>query len=114
MVIAGKLKEIVVDSVLSSILPLLKKGKENFEWKKLFVDTGEFLVNDSEKSNEFYDDSLRIFSKENMKKMASELKGKSGYELRKSIYQALYELMSSYIFGARHHAVNLFSVLELQ
>lgn len=98
MQISEKLTEEVIDSTLLCIKKQLVKVKDNYKWKKLFIDTGEFFANDYEHSDEFYSDLLCIFSKENMKRMACDLKDKSGFEFRKTLHQALYKLMMSYEF----------------
>lgn len=98
MAITEKLTEVMIDSTLVGIKKQLEKVKDNYEWKKLFIDTGEFFANDYEHSDEFYSDLLSIFSKENMKKMACDLKDKSGFEFRNTLRQALYKLMMSYEF----------------
>lgn len=98
MAITEKLTETAIDSALSLIKKQLERVKDNYEWKKLFVDTGEFFANDYEHSDEFYSDLICIFSKENMKKMACDLKDKSGFEFRKTLNQALHKLMISYEF----------------
>ncbi|MDV3428329.1 MAG: hypothetical protein LIR50_15140, partial [Bacillota bacterium] len=98
MAITEKLTKVMIDSTLKGIKKQLEKVKDNYEWKKLFVDTGEFFANDYEHSDEFYSDLLSIFSKENMKKMACDLKDKSGFEFRNTLHQALNKLMMSYEF----------------
>lgn len=98
MVITEKLTKTVISSTLSFIKKQLEKVKDNYEWKKLFVDTGEFFANNYEHSDEFYSDLLCIFSEENMKKMACDLEDKSGFEFRITLNHALHKLMMSYEF----------------
>lgn len=99
MIIETKLTEEIVNLVFSSIKNKLNSCKEKYEWKKLFVDTGEFLTNDKDHSEKFYDDLMCIFSEENMKKIANDLRGKTAFKLRSNLHKELSKLMLSYEFS---------------
>lgn len=91
-----KLTDNVIDSILSGIQEKLLGAKKNHEWKKLFVETGNFFSEHLGDNDKFADDLLVIFSDDNMKKMAEELKGKNGFQIRRELHDKMYKLMLGY------------------
>ena len=61
---------------------LAEKIKTSKDIKKLFVDTGEFFIDFEPQAEQLFQDMSLVLSKENMMKMASELKNDSGYTFR--------------------------------
>lgn len=87
---------IVFDLVLPSLLKVIKDKKKNNEWKELFSQTGKSFNNDKDISRIFYESLSNVFSKENMKKLANDLKDISGAELVDFLRKKLNTLMISY------------------
>lgn len=98
MPISTILTESIVESIFSAIKEKIEELRKNSCWEELFVNTGEFFINNEEHSTDFYEDLNHMFSKDNMKLMASKLKGSSGYTLYKALQNDLYVLMKSYEF----------------
>ena len=92
----GKMKDKIVDLLLDGVRRKVDSVKENYEWKKLFVDTGEFFVNNSDILEGFEKDLYLVFSKENLNNIALKLKNKNGYNFSQLLYKELYDLMLSY------------------
>lgn len=59
---------------LSSSEKLLKKVKTSKDIKRLFINTGEFFVDYENNADQLFDDMSNVLSKENMTKLAHELK----------------------------------------
>lgn len=102
-----------IDSILSKIVNKIKSIKNNYEWEKLFISTGEFLVN-YENSNQFFSDLTYIFSEENMRKIAMQVKEKPGLELGNVLENELIKLMLSYgieIDVAKEYSNSFFKII---
>ncbi|WP_417028168.1 hypothetical protein [Baileyella intestinalis] len=84
-------------SVLSSAGErLLKKYKDTSGWKKLIVGTGEFYIKNEQGETSFLDDLKLVLSRDNLSKIASELKDEDGYDLKQKLYEAFMDLMRKY------------------
>lgn len=92
----GKLSDVVVESILSGIKAKLTEAKENNEWNKLFINTGEFLCGYDDNTLAFQDDLMRVFSEENTKEIAKKLKGQSGFKLKELLNKELHRIMIDY------------------
>ncbi len=75
---------------------LLKKVKTSKDIKRLFVDTGEFFIDYEDNAEELFNDMAKVLSKENMLKLANELKNESGYEFKDRLLNLLINIMSEY------------------
>jgi len=91
-----QLNDKCIEVLINGISKLILKIKENYDWKKLFIDTGEFLVNSHEASNSFKEDLIVIFSKDNLREISQRLKNSSGYSFTQILYGELYNLMLRY------------------
>ena len=67
---------------LSSSESLLKKVKTAKDIKQLFINTGEIFVDYENDADQLFDDMANVLSKENMTKLANELKDEPGYKLK--------------------------------
>ena len=74
----------------------VKKFKESHKWKKLIVGTSEFFIKNEQEESSFFDDLELVLSKENLSKVAKDLKTEDGYDLRHKLYKAFMQLMSKY------------------
>ena len=72
------------------------KIKAGYDIKKLFVETGEFFIDFEPQAEQLFEDLALVFSKENMTKLANEMKGDSGYTLKKSLLDSIIRLMNKY------------------
>ena len=75
---------------------LAGKIKAGYDIKKLFVETGEFFIDFEPQAEQLFEDLALVFSKENMTKLANEMKGDSGYTLKKSLLDSIIRLMNKY------------------
>ena len=81
---------------LASIENLLKKVKKARDVKKIFIITGEFYADFENDANQLFDDMANVLSKENMTKLANELKDENGYELKNKLLNPLMDIMNRY------------------
>ena len=95
-VMIGKMSDTALDFLISGITKKIEEIKKDNKWEKLFINTGEFLINSSETSTSFRGDLIAIFSKENLKDIAKKLKNDNGYDFLQSLNNELYDLMISY------------------
>lgn len=91
-----KLNDLTIDLLLGGIERKLNEVKTEFKWKELFVKTGSFLIDNTDKLKSFENDLFIVFSKDNMKAMANKLKDKRGYEFPQLLYNELYDLIVRY------------------
>ena len=75
---------------------LLKKVKTSKDIKQLFINTGEFFVDYENHDDQLFDDMAIVLSKENMTKLANELKDEPGYKLKDRLLNSLMGLMKEY------------------
>ena len=81
---------------ISSSESLLKKVKTAKDIKQLFINTGEFFVDYENDADQLFDDMANVLSKENMTKLANELKDEPGYKLKDRILNSLMGIMKEY------------------
>ena len=75
---------------------LLKKVKTSKNIKQLFINTGEFFVDYENHDDQLFDDMAIVLSKENMTKLANELKDEPGYKLKDRLLNSLMGIMKEY------------------
>lgn len=81
---------------ISSSESLLKKVKIAKDIKQLFINTGEFFVDYENDADQLFDDMANVLSKENMTKLANELKDEPGYKLKDRLLNSLMGIMKEY------------------
>ena len=91
-----KIKDTIVDLLLDGVKNKLDSVKEDYKWRKLFVSTGDFFVNNPDILVKFEDDLYSVFSKDNLGRIAKKLKDKKGYDFPQLLHKELYDLMVSY------------------
>ena len=74
----------------------LKKFKKSHEWKKLIIGTSEFFIKNEQEESSFFGDLELVLSKENLSKVAKDLKTEDGYVLKHKLYKVFMQLMSKY------------------
>lgn len=102
--------ELIADFGLEKI----KEYKTKEEWKKLFVDTGEFLVQNFERADKLFDDMAIVMSKTNMIELANSVKDANGFELKRVLMKKLENLMHKYEIPqdvARSFVIQFFEVI---
>lgn len=92
MELVEKTGELIFDLGLEKI----KKYKTKEEWMALFVDTGEFLVQNFEMPDKLFDDMAVVMSKTNMKELANSINDINGFELKNILMRKLAILMQKY------------------
>ena len=94
------LGDIVTEGGKSLFLSTIDKMRDTYkskeEWKKLFVDTGEFFIDHERDADKIFNDLALVLSKTNMEKIAKEFDNESGYELKDRILNSLICLMKEY------------------
>ena len=84
------------DIVLAAGEHLAEKIKSSHDIKKLFVEAGEFFIDFEPQAEQLFQDMALVLSKENMTRLANEMKGYSGYTLKKRLLNSLISLMDRY------------------
>lgn len=95
-------------------LEKIKEYKTKEEWKALFVDTGEFLVQNFERADRLFDDMAIVMSKTNMIELANAVKDTNGFELKTALMKKLENLMREYEIPqdvARSFVLRFFEVI---
>lgn len=87
-----------IDVILSAVKNILTHCRGDYKWKQLFVESGELLKTNEEFSRGFENDLFAIFSEENMKNLAKELKGKNVFKIEDMLHDKLSNLMHKYDF----------------
>lgn len=75
---------------------LANKTKTSKDIKNLFIEAGEFLVDFEPESDQLFQDISIVLSKDNMIKIADELKSDSGYTFKGRLLHSLVSLMDKY------------------
>lgn len=91
-----KLKDTTINLLLDGVKKKIDDVKENYKWQELFINTGSFFVNNSDMLTAFEKDLFAVFSEDNLRKMAKNLKDKRGYEFPQLLHRELYDLMICY------------------
>ena len=81
---------------LSAVESMHSTYKSKEEWKRLFVNTGEFFIDHEKDAEKIFDDLALVLSKTNMEKIAKEFDKESGYELKDRLLNSLIFLMKQY------------------
>jgi len=82
--------------VLAAGEHLVEKIKGSYDIKKLFIETGEFFVDFEPQVEQLFQDMAVVLSKENMVRLANEVKSDSGYTLKNRLLGELISLMDRY------------------
>lgn len=82
--------------VLAAGEHLVEKIKSGHDIKQLLVDTGEFFIDFEPQAEQLFQDMTLVLSRENMIRLANEIKDDSGYTLKKRLLDSLIELMDRY------------------
>ncbi len=100
MIIDELLRDIATDGGKELFLTAVERFHSNFkskeEWKKLFIDTGEFFIDHENNAEPLFDDLALVLSKTNMEMLAREFEKDSGYELKERLLNSLIRLMKEY------------------
>ena len=75
-------------------------GKEKFknkhDWKKLFVDTGEFCIKNIPDAEALFEDMAEALSKDEMKQLAKDTSDANGYEFKNRLKKELSTIMQKH------------------
>lgn len=74
----------------------LSEYKTRQEWTKLFVDTGEFFIKQTEKASEMIDDVSVLLSEGNMIELSKSVDDQNGFRLKNELRKELERLMCQY------------------
>lgn len=84
------------DLVVAAGESVVSKIRIERDWKKVFVDTGKFFIEHEQYADQIFEDLAEILSKENMTRLANELKSQTGYGLKDRLLTLLMNLMAKY------------------
>ena len=94
------MKELIIKEtaglVIKAANTVLKEQLTAKEWKKLFVETGQFFAEHEKNSELLFDELALALSKENMSDLAEQLKSETGYTIEESLDAYLMNLMDKY------------------
>lgn len=74
----------------------LNEYKTRQEWRKLFIDTGEFFIKQTERASEMIDAVSALLSKDNMIKLSRSVEDQNGFHLKNELRKELEHLMRQY------------------
>lgn len=94
--LSGALLSKFFDVILPQLMKAAEKAKTAQEWKKIFIETGLVFSKYARSEGNLTDELATVFSEESMKKLAEELRGVSGYEIKEKLYEKLQSLMKQY------------------
>lgn len=84
------------DLVLDKGKSIISEYKEKKQWKKLFVDTNEFLLKKVEQGDKLLDEISEYLTSDEIKRVARNLTQESKYELIEKMHSELAKLMMKY------------------
>lgn len=91
-----KITDATIGLLLDGVGNILKRVKEKYEWKKLFQDTGKFLIKNPDKLDSFENELYGLFSSDNMNAISQKLNNERGYDFPKILHEKIYGLMIQY------------------
>ncbi len=94
-ILAGQL----ISFIISKGASVLDNIKNNNSWNTLFIETGKKLPNSRDFDKETKTQLLEIFSKHNMKKLSKELENTKIYDLKKELYNSVYNIFISHDYN---------------
>lgn len=74
----------------------ISEYKTRQEWTRLFIDTGEFFIKQTERASEMIDDVSVLLSKDNMIELSQSLEDHNGFRLKNELRKELERLMCKY------------------
>ena len=90
------MNEKIADILLDALSKIMHNIKNDFQWKKMFVDSKKFFTENPDTLRSFEGDLYNVFSNDNLSVLAEELKYESGYCFYTSLYSKLIKLMNDY------------------
>ena len=95
------LKEKAEELVLGKVIEKIDEYKSKKEWSNLFVNTGEFLLQNVDGGEGLIEDISTLLSSDNMMEMARKIDKGNKYEFRETLYRELQRLMLQYEIPAQ-------------
>ena len=98
------------EMVLDTARGLLSDHKEKKQWKKLFIDTNEFLLKEVEYGDELLNEIAEYLSSDEMTQLAQKLTKESKYDLLEKLHVELTNIMMKYEIPANeaHYYISSF------
>ncbi len=94
-ILLGKL----IDFIISNGESIIKKFRDSNSWKELFIETGSIITNSRDFEETTKTQLIEIFSKNNMKKLSKELENTKIYDLKKELYNSVYNIFISHDYN---------------
>ena len=86
---------------------VVKKYKTATEWKHIFVESGQFIIDHVESSDQIFDELSKALSEESMSGLAKAIETDDEYELEEKLTKYIEELFERYEIA--HDEVSLYS-----
>ena len=87
----------IKDNILSGkILEAFDNLVKKYKWEKIFSESSHFILDDPDILTNIKDDLKIMFSKENIRILAENMKGISGYQFSHFLHDKLVDLMLKY------------------
>ena len=99
--IEEKVVEKTGEIVLGAAIDKLNEKKKKKEWSKLFIDAGEFFLQQVEGGDNIVEDMSSLLSRENMKELAKKTDEGSRYLLKDALHREMRSLMLRYEIAAQ-------------
>ena len=99
--IEEKVVEKTGEIVLGAAINKLNAYKNKKEWSKLFIDAGEFFLQQVEGGDNIVEDMSNLLSRENMKELAKKTDEGSRYLLKEALHREMRSLMLRYEIPAQ-------------
>lgn len=74
----------------------IKKATKTNAWKKLFIETGDFIVQSPEVERRFAEDLKLVFSDKSMEQLAKDMSQGSGIGFTEKLHELLFDLFKKY------------------
>lgn len=89
-------EDYMIEKFLTAGEALIKKIKNDYDLKRMLIEISEFFCSFELESEQIYSDIRTILSKENMVRLANEIKNESGYTLKDKLFDCLVNLIKEY------------------
>lgn len=90
------MNEKIAGILLDALSKIMHNIKNDFQWKKMFVDSKKFFTENPDTLSSFESDLYNVFSNNNLFVLAEELKNENGYSFYVLLHKKLAKLMNDY------------------
>ncbi len=88
-----------IDLIISKSESIFRKFRDSNSWNNLFIESGITLQNTRDFDETIKTQLIEIFSKQNMKELATNLKNTKTCDLKKEVYNSVYNIFISHDYN---------------